>query len=175
MFSKSLKKSKQKFHWKYWGFGIRKFGCSMTWARYLFFWCHKHIIYRWLLIRLFLQYFDTTNLWNLMFNAYIHSIYIRIGKQNQFHEKIRWFIVSKFVKLSDELIICLEFSQNVKRILPMFWAISRCFRTKKNERKTSYIFKDNWNLISNLKIATFEIPSASLTKNKIPVVILLMM
>ena len=36
--------------------------------------------------------------------------------------------------------------------------------TKKNERKTSYIFKDNRNLISNLKIATFGIPSASLKK-----------
>ena len=28
-----IKKSKQKFSCKYWGFGIRKFGCSMTWAR----------------------------------------------------------------------------------------------------------------------------------------------
>ena len=34
MFSESLKKSKQKFRCKYWGFGIRKFGCLMTWARY---------------------------------------------------------------------------------------------------------------------------------------------
>ena len=33
MFSESLKKSKQKFRCKYWGFGIRKFGCSMTRAR----------------------------------------------------------------------------------------------------------------------------------------------
>ena len=34
VFSESLKKSKQKFSCKYWGFCIRKFGCSMTWARY---------------------------------------------------------------------------------------------------------------------------------------------
>ena len=34
MFSETLKKSKQKFSCKYWGFGIRKFGFSMTWARY---------------------------------------------------------------------------------------------------------------------------------------------
>ena len=27
MFSESLKISKQKFRFKYWGFGIRKFGC----------------------------------------------------------------------------------------------------------------------------------------------------
>ena len=35
VFSESLKKSKQKFCCKYWGFRIQKFGCSMTWARYV--------------------------------------------------------------------------------------------------------------------------------------------
>ena len=37
--------------------------------------------------------------------CYSHPQYIRINKQTQFHEKkTRRFVVSKFVKLSDELI-----------------------------------------------------------------------
>ena len=36
MFSESLKQSKHKFSCKYSRFGIRKIGCSMTWARHLF-------------------------------------------------------------------------------------------------------------------------------------------
>ena len=35
---------------------------------------------------------------------YLHSQYIRINKQTQFHKNIRRFVVSKFVQLSDELI-----------------------------------------------------------------------
>ena len=38
---------------------------------------------------------------------YLHSQYIQINQQTQFHEKNCRFIVSKFVKLSDELIISL--------------------------------------------------------------------
>ena len=48
-----------------------------------------------------LTHYESTKL-NVL--IYIHS-YTRISKHTQFHEKNRRLVVSKFVKLSDELII----------------------------------------------------------------------
>ena len=48
----------------------------------------------------FTNIFDTTK---LNVDIYIHSTYIRIIKQTLFYEKNRRFVVSKFVKLCDEL------------------------------------------------------------------------